>query len=111
MPGEVDLKERLRVGRDTVRLALEMLEKEGWLESSAQGRKRRIHPEKLPHLKRHGNAGLPVTLLSPYPIDQGQTQLEMEETQKLGSPNRDGNYNTSTRRFSISKIPGTTLKT
>ena len=38
LPGELDLKERLRVGRDTLRLALQALIKEGWLEPSAQGR-------------------------------------------------------------------------
>lgn len=82
LPGELDLKERLRVGRDTVRLALQVLENEGWLEPSAQGQKRRIHTAKLPQLKKQADGGLPVTFLSPYPLDQGQTQLEMEDTQK-----------------------------
>src|SRR6202012_2873369 len=47
LPGELDLKERLRVGRDTLRLALELLMDEGWVEPSAQGRKRRIHAKKI----------------------------------------------------------------
>ena len=82
LPGELDLKERLRVGRDTLRLALEILENEGWIEPSGQGRKRRIHAEKLSELKQTADDGLPVSFLSPYPMDQGQTQIEMEDTQK-----------------------------
>jgi len=82
LPGELDLKERLRVGRDTVRLALQVLTKEGWLEPSAQGRQRRISSDKLPQLKTDSGPGLPVTFLSPYSQDQGQTQMEMEDTQK-----------------------------
>src|SRR5271168_4239853 len=82
MPGELDLKERLRVGRDTLRLALELLINEGWVEPSVQGRKRRIHVQKLPGIKQHDNAELPVTFLSPYSVEQGQTLLEMEDTQK-----------------------------
>jgi DNA-binding LacI/PurR family transcriptional regulator len=90
LPGELDLKERLRVGRDTVRLALQMLAKEGWLEPSTQGRNRRIHSEKLTQLKKQADAGLPVTFLSPYPLDQSQTQMEMEDTQKrLAEQGRD----------------------
>jgi LacI family transcriptional regulator len=82
LPGELELKERLRVGRDTLRLALQVLVDEGWLEPSAQGRKRRIRADKLPQLKQSAEAALPVTFLSPYPIDLGQTQMEMEDTQK-----------------------------
>ena len=37
LPGEMELKERLRVGRDTVRLALQALASEGWLEKAGQG--------------------------------------------------------------------------
>lgn len=82
LPGELDLKERLRVGRDTLRLALEVLSNEGWLEPAAQGRKRRVQVHKLSSLKKTADAGLPVTFLSPYPVDQGQTWMEMEDTQK-----------------------------
>jgi DNA-binding LacI/PurR family transcriptional regulator len=82
LPGELELKERLRVGRDTLRLALQVLVKEGWLEPSAQGRKRRIHAQKFSDLKQRVGAGLPVTFLSPYRCEQGQTLLEMEDTQK-----------------------------
>ena len=82
LPGELDLKERLRVGRDTLRLALELLINEGWVEPSVQGRKRRIHVQKLSGFKKRADADLPVTFLSPYSVEQGQTLLEMEDTQK-----------------------------
>jgi DNA-binding LacI/PurR family transcriptional regulator len=81
LPGEHELKGRLRVGRDTLRLALQALENEGWIEASSQGRKRRIHPRKL---RATGKAGsnLPVTFLSPYQAKQAQDLDEMEETMK-----------------------------
>lgn len=82
LPGEMDLKERLRVGRDTLRLALQLLMAEGWVEPSSQGRKRRVHLQKLSDLKRRARAGLPVTVLSPYQFEQGQTLMELEDTQK-----------------------------
>jgi DNA-binding LacI/PurR family transcriptional regulator len=82
LPGELDLKERLRVGRDTLRLALQLLIDEGWVEPSAQGRKRRIHVQKLSGIKKRAQAELPVTFLSPYSVEQGQTLLELEDTQK-----------------------------
>ncbi len=92
LPGELELKERLRVGRDTLRLALQVLVKEGWLEPSAQGRQRRVHAQKLSKLKSEA-AGLPVTFLSPYAGEQGQTMLEMEDTQKrLTEMGRDLQY-------------------
>jgi DNA-binding LacI/PurR family transcriptional regulator len=82
LPGELDLKGRLRVGRDTLRLALQLLINDGWVEPSVQGRKRRVHVQKLPGFKKKAAADLPVTFLSPYPIEQGQTMLEMEDSQK-----------------------------
>jgi len=93
LPGELELKERLRVGRDTVRLALQVLASEGWLEPTGQGRKRHIQLEKLRKLKKGADAGLPVTFLSPYPVDQGQTQAEMEDTrQRLAELGRELQY-------------------
>ena len=82
LPGELDLKERLRVGRDTLRLALQLLTDEGWVDPSTQGRKRRIHPPKNSKVNHHVRAGLPVTFLTPYPDELGQTLVEMEDTQK-----------------------------
>ncbi len=82
LPGELDLKERLRVGRDTLRLALQVLTNEGWVEPSIQGRKRRIFAQNHPASNKATDVRLPVTFLSPYSVEQGQTLLEMEETQK-----------------------------
>jgi len=82
LPGELDLKGRLRVGRDTLRLALQLLIKDGWVEPSVQGRKRRVHVQQLPGFKKKSVPNLPVTFLSPYPLEQGQTRLELEDTQK-----------------------------
>ncbi len=82
LPGELDLKKRLRVGRDTLRLALQLLVDDGWAEPSVQGRKRRIHVQKLSGIKKRAQAKLPVIFLSPYSVEQGQTLLELEETQK-----------------------------
>src|ERR1700757_4832993 len=69
LPGEMDLKERLRVGRDTLRLALQLLMEEGWVEPSRQGCQRRIHLQKLSDLKKRARAELPVTFLSPYHLE------------------------------------------
>jgi DNA-binding LacI/PurR family transcriptional regulator len=82
LPGELDLKERLRVGRDTVRLALQLLADEGWVDASTQGRKRRIHPPKKLAARRRAKTGLPVSFLTPYPDELGQTLMEMEDTRK-----------------------------
>jgi len=82
LPGELDLKNRLRVGRDTVRLALELLTKEGWVDASNQGCKRRILVPEHSASGQRAPAGLPVTFLTPYPVEQGQTLAEMEDTHK-----------------------------
>jgi LacI family transcriptional regulator len=93
LPGEMELKERLRVGRDTVRLALQALASEGWLEKAGQGRQRRICLTKLPKRIKRPAPELPVTVLSPYPQDQGQTEAEMEDTRKrLAEMQRDLQY-------------------
>ena len=84
LPGELDLKARLRVGRDTVRLALQLLTDEAWVDPSTQGRKRRIHPPQNSgiNLNHHVRSWLPVSFLTPYPGELGQTLMEMEDTQK-----------------------------
>ena len=93
LPGELELKERLRVGRDTVRLALRALTSEGWLEPPGQGRQRRICLPKLPKRTKKADPRLPVTVLSPYPANQGQTEAEMEDTRKrLAELGRDLQY-------------------
>jgi DNA-binding LacI/PurR family transcriptional regulator len=80
LPGELQLKDRLGVGRDSVRLALNVLTQEGWLLPTGQGRQRRVQQKRLP---LHGGAAghpLPVTFLSPYPVVHRLTLAEMEET-------------------------------
>jgi LacI family transcriptional regulator len=42
LPGELQLKTQLGVGRDTLRLALKMLVKEGWIAPALKGRRRQI---------------------------------------------------------------------
>jgi DNA-binding LacI/PurR family transcriptional regulator len=81
LPGELQLKARLGVGRDTLRRALLLLTKEGWLQPAEQGRQRRVqigHPPAQTEATRH----LPVTFLSPYPVVQRLTVLEMEATRE-----------------------------
>ena len=82
LPGELQLKERLKVGRDTLRLALQSLTDEGWISSSAQGRQRRVLPEHLGAPVQPAPEKLPVTFLSPHTIEHRVTLLEMEDTRE-----------------------------
>ena len=79
LPGERELKARLGVGRNTLRLALEFLEKEGWLSSVSHGQQRRV--QKVEPLL--GDSGavyrLPVTFLSPYSPVESETLVELED--------------------------------
>jgi DNA-binding LacI/PurR family transcriptional regulator len=79
LPGELRLIERLGIGRNTLRQALLLLSAEGWLLPAAQGKPRHVSDNRLP---AHAEAvrHLPVTFLSPYPVVQRLTVLEMEET-------------------------------
>lgn len=82
LPGELQLKARLGVGRDTLRLALKLLTDEGWVKPAAKGLQRRVlakHP--LPP-QPVGKELLPVTFLSPNRIEHRITLLEMEDTQR-----------------------------
>ena len=81
LPGELELKSRLGVGRDTLRLALKLLAEDGWVSSATQGQQRRIRPEHLPSRITTLATPLPVTFLSPYPVEHRQTLLEMDDTQ------------------------------
>jgi LacI family transcriptional regulator len=65
LPGEMQLKKHLHVGRDTVRRALKVLVTEGWILPAGQGRKSSV---KIPGSRRPRSqhaAKLPVTFLSP----------------------------------------------
>lgn len=81
LPGELQLKERLRVGRDTLRLALKTLTQEGWVTPSSQGRQRRIQAKQLPAPASAEERKLPVTFLSPNAIESRTTLLELEDTE------------------------------
>ena len=81
LPGELRLKNRLRIGRDTLRLALKVLEREGWVTHAVRGRQRHVvgplGPRRKP-LSGH----LPVTFLSPFPVVDRILLVEMEDLQK-----------------------------
>jgi len=81
LPGELQLKKRLGVGRDTLRLALKSLTQEGWVTSSFQGRQRRVRTKHLPDTENLKATRLPVTFLSRHPVESQVTTLEMEDTQ------------------------------
>jgi DNA-binding LacI/PurR family transcriptional regulator len=81
LPGELPLKKRLGVGRDTLRLALKSLAQEGWVTPTGQGRQRRVQANHLPIAGDLKATKLPVTFLSPNPIESRATLLEMEDTQ------------------------------
>jgi hypothetical protein len=81
LPGELQLKARLGVGRDTLRLALKVLTEEGWVEAAAKGQQRRVHAQHLGGKKKAVTDQLPVTFLSPHRVEHRQTLLEMEDTQ------------------------------
>jgi len=80
LPGELQLKDRLGVGRDSVRLALKLLTQQGWLLPTGQGCQRRVPRERLPTHAGGSDHNLPVTFLSPYPVVHRLTLAEMEDT-------------------------------
>ena len=81
LPGELQLKERLGVGRDTLRLALKALAQEGWVTPAFKGRQRRVQALHLPPTEETKATKLPVTFLSPNLVESRATLLEMEDTQ------------------------------
>jgi DNA-binding LacI/PurR family transcriptional regulator len=81
LPGELQLKARLGVGRDTLRLALKLLEREGWTTPTSRGRQRQVHAGSGTQ-RKGSDARLPVTFLSPERIVDRQVLLEMEDLQK-----------------------------
>jgi DNA-binding LacI/PurR family transcriptional regulator len=80
LPGELQLKARLGVGRDTLRLALQSLEEEGWVTPAVQGRQRRVQAEHLP-ARTTTEDRRPVSFLSPYSVVDRIVLLEMEDLQ------------------------------
>jgi Periplasmic binding protein-like domain/Bacterial regulatory proteins, gntR family len=81
LPGELPLKTRLRVGRDTLRLALKQLAQEGWISPAIKGSQRRIQARHPSVQNNPPTDNLPVTFLSPHPIEHRVTLLELEDTQ------------------------------
>jgi DNA-binding LacI/PurR family transcriptional regulator len=81
LPGELLLKHRLGVGRDTLRLALKRLAREGWVSAATRGCQRRVRPDRA--VPRHPAAQdqLSVTVLSLHPIENRVTLFEMRDTQ------------------------------
>jgi DNA-binding LacI/PurR family transcriptional regulator len=90
LPGEMQLKARLGVGRDTLRLALKQLEREGFVTPASQGRHRQVHTAHLPVPDAAISNNLPVTFLSPFHTVDRITLLEMEDLQRhLGEQGRE----------------------
>ncbi len=81
LPGELPLKNRLRVSRDTLRLALKALEREGWVSRTVRGRQRHVARPLGPGRKSL-SGHLPVTFLSPFPVVDRILLVEMEDLQK-----------------------------
>jgi len=82
LPGEMQLKARLGVGRDTLRLSLKALEREGWVTRGNQGKQRRALRQGVTQRKPPDAKKLPVTFLSPLPIVDRIILLELEDLQK-----------------------------
>ncbi len=82
LPGELPLKARLGVGRDTLRLALKLMEEEGWIHSPGQGKQRFVQKDRIPALRPVANRHLPVTFLSPFPTVDQIMLVEFNELQK-----------------------------
>ncbi|HET7625401.1 MAG TPA: substrate-binding domain-containing protein [Verrucomicrobiae bacterium] len=81
LPGELQLKKRLGVGRDTLRLALDALTREGWIAPAVKGQQRQLLKREAISEEENRNELLPVTFLSPNSIEARVTLLEMEDTQ------------------------------
>jgi DNA-binding LacI/PurR family transcriptional regulator len=81
LPGELRLKTLLGVGRNTLRLALKVLEDEDWISASGQGQQRHVQKHRLPSHYPSSQRRLPVTFLSPFPTVDRIILLEMEDLQ------------------------------
>jgi DNA-binding LacI/PurR family transcriptional regulator len=81
LPGELQLKKRLHVGRDTLRQALELLTRESWITPTSKGRQRWVNANRLSIPLDSKATKLPVSFLSPKPVETITTLMEMEDTQ------------------------------
>ena len=79
LPGELHLKKRLAVSRETLRYALKLLEKERWISVGAKGRPRRIQLREITDGPGRSPERLPVTFLSPEKVVHRITLMELEE--------------------------------
>jgi DNA-binding LacI/PurR family transcriptional regulator len=82
LPGELRLKERLKVSRDTLRLALRILEREGLVSEGTQGRQRHVQSKPAPSRRNGSTRDQPVCFLSPYPVLDRILLVELEELQR-----------------------------
>ena len=91
LPGELALKQRLCVSRDTLRRSLKQLAEEGWITSASRGKPRRIQIQQAPlPAKLATNPGiLPVGFISPFRDGAMVTLMELDETSlRLASQGR-----------------------
>jgi DNA-binding LacI/PurR family transcriptional regulator len=78
------------VGRNTLRLALKVLEDEHWVSAPGQGQQRRVQKDRLETLRPDSDRKLPVTFLSPFATVDRILLLEMEDLQMhLAQQGRD----------------------
>jgi DNA-binding LacI/PurR family transcriptional regulator len=82
LPGELRLKARLGVGRDTLRLALKQLEQERWISVGAWAPPRQVELGQHPRRHRAPDRRLPVTFLSPFPTVDPIMLLELKDLEK-----------------------------
>jgi DNA-binding LacI/PurR family transcriptional regulator len=81
LPGELRLKDLLDVGRNTLRLALKVLEEDQWVSVPGQGQQRRVQKRRLEALHPDSGRRLPVTFLSPFATVDRIVLLEMQDLQ------------------------------
>jgi DNA-binding LacI/PurR family transcriptional regulator len=82
LPGELQLKDRLKIGRDTLRAALQLLTEEGWISAPGQGRQRRVQSQVADLSLEAATEKLPVSFLSPHTVEHRVTLLEMEDARE-----------------------------
>lgn len=79
LPGERELKCRLGVGRNTLRIALDVLAQEGWVSTANHGQQRQVCGQEPPSETSRATDHLPVTFLSPYSPLESEIMIELEE--------------------------------